>query len=263
MVEENYFADGYYYISSEDEKYIVEGGNSNNQPLSIKASLLGEGVEKVTLKKFSDYDLITVVYTEEKQKEIYEPYAMAFGLNINDITYKPYVLKLKVNDKIIEEETIVEYSYKSEQNSLLIKSETITTFNQYGDVIVELPKDIDKYVYLNQSTENKESLKEKLVNVLQYTKEGNRYTLLYNENETYIFDFDNTIFTYMLSTVASSYNWTSFIGISDKCTYDFTNKKELGTCTNVDLENIKATKNYLEVELMQIDESMESLLGGK
>lgn len=256
--EDNYFKDGYYYISNDSGKYLVQG-NQGGKVLTINSDSIKDGVEKVTLKNNGEYSTLDITYTKEKQDELYGIYAMEFGLTVEDITYKPYVFRLKVDDKVIEEETVVEYSYKGKNTSINVYSKSVTTFDKYGEESLALPDDIDSYKPVNGSTSG-ESIEEKLVSILNYVKSGNRYELIYNENETYLFDFDLNIFTYKIGIEAYSYNWKNQLGTYDKCTVDFKNDSTLGTCTKDDIENIKATKGYLEVELLQIDETMEELL---
>ncbi|MDI9519429.1 MAG: hypothetical protein WBH68_07060 [Erysipelotrichaceae bacterium] len=257
VVEEHYYKDGLYYIDNEYGKYIVEGSEINKL-ISINSSIIKDGVEKVTMKKSGDYYILDIIYSQEKQEELYSIYAMEFGLAIDDIKYKPYVFKLKVNDKVVEEETIIEYSYKG-KTSINVYSKTVTTFTSYGNESLKLPN-VDEYKLISGEIKEELPLKEKLVNELSYIQKGNKYELIFNENETYIFDFDLNNFTYKIGSESYTYNWVNELGTYGKCTFDFKKDSSFGICSEDDLENIKITKGYLEVELIQIDETIESLL---
>ncbi len=264
--EEKYYSDGKFYLSDKVNKYVVDEDENNTESFIINTEDLKDDVniEKINVKKDGENYILNIKYNEKSQKEIYDAYASKFGLTSDDIKYSPYVYTIKVNDKVVEEKTKVAFTYSLGSIKIKYESEIVTSFFDYDKTVVQLPNDLNEYVALEKKPEVKElSIQDKLVSNLNYIKDKNLYTLVYNDNETYIFDFSLNMFIYKVGNESYSYNWKSELGSYDKCTYDFKQEKELGNCSEKNLEDIKATKGYLEVELIQIDKTIENLIMGE
>jgi hypothetical protein len=105
------------------------------------------------------------------------------------------------------------------------------------------------------------TFKKRLVNRLNYTAEGEVYTLSFNsDNEAYEIDFSNHTFTYSERTIKYSYNWESDVGSMGSCTVDFANDNHrTSECEESTAEMIETVKTYFEMELYYCGLTLEDL----
>ena len=85
--------------------------------------------------------------------------------------------------------------------------------------------------------------------------------LIFNDSESYFWNFDNHLFTYVNGVDKYVYDWKNDIGIHDKCQYYFSDGKETGACEVMDIDNIKSAKDNFEIEIsmcgLKVDDILE------
>lgn len=119
-------------------------------------------------------------------------------------------------------------------------------------------KDIDTDAIASDSTavdDSEEStvtatLKKRLVNREGYkVQDDGTYLLEFNENERYIFDFDNDTFTYSNYTIKYIYSWKSNTASMGACTYEFNDKRKSSDCDDKTIDMMNTVEQYFEMEL--------------
>lgn len=151
-----------------------------------------------------------------------------------------------------------EKKYTFDYNGASVSLSESTQFKNYDDVSVVLPEDLDSYVAYDEQ-DNLDKLKQNLVEMMQYEKDNERYTLAFNGNERFIFDFNTNTFIYVLAQTMSYYNFKTDQGTYLNCIYDFNFHKDQGNCSEEDITRIKETKIYLGIELADMGMGLSDL----
>jgi hypothetical protein len=104
------------------------------------------------------------------------------------------------------------------------------------------------------------TFRKRLINRLGYeTQDNGTLRDTFNENQTYVIDFDNTSFQYSNYSIVYVYNWKSDTGAMSGCTYDFKNETASSSCEDTTVDTIRDVKNYLQMELYYCGLSLEDL----
>ena len=107
-----------------------------------------------------------------------------------------------------------------------------------------------------------DTLKKRLVGRLGYVvQDDGTYLTEYNDGESYIFDFDNSLFSYKNRTSQYAYSWKGDTGgFGSVCSYDFETGISSSTCTEETLDMIRNVRLFLEMELYYCGLSLDDLI---
>lgn len=107
-----------------------------------------------------------------------------------------------------------------------------------------------------------ETFQKRLINRLNYTKQDDgTYLTEYNDNESYIVDFENHQFIYTNYSSKYVYNWKGDTGVfGTSCNYDFDTEQSSSSCEESVVETIKNVKLYFEMELYYCGLSLDELV---
>ena len=174
-----------------------------------------------------------------------------------------FVCEVGIDDITVSVESIsgAEYLPSSTLTLSEEKKEELSAYVNYLDIDTSKITDADITSDLPEDTVTA-TLKKRLVNRLNYTvQEDGSYLAEFNENETYRFDFTNSVFTYTNRTSRYIYNWKGNIGgFGDACTIDFDTNKVAGDCDDSVVDMMRNVKNFMAMELYYCGVSLDDLV---
>lgn len=182
------------------------------------------------------------------------------GLDFVEVVNIDNELVIEINNGLLSSQFLnIDYTLSNGDSEYSGSYQYQTNYSNINENSLILPEDYSLYINLDdlQQDMTLEEFKYALINQLGYEiDEYGQYVLDFNDNETYIFDFNNSLFTYIRGQSAYTYNWLSNIGAYNACTYDFTNAINSGTCSDTEQERIEEAKvSYLtELSLIGISE---------
>ena len=182
------------------------------------------------------------------------------GLDYIEVVDLNNELKLEIENGLLYSQFLtIDYTLSNGDSEYSGSYEYQSSYTNINENNLILPDDYSLYINLDDLQEDMtlEEFKLALIQQLGYTvDEYGQYVLDFNDNETYIFDFNNNLFTYIRGQSAYTYNWASNIGAYNACTYDFTNAINAGTCSDTEQEMIEEAKvSYLtELSFIGISE---------
>ena len=164
-----------------------------------------------------------------------------------EIKYHSAVGYLKINDTVIE----VSDEYKK----------YLETYVHYDDIDVDAISDADVYSDTPEETVTK-TFQKRLVNRLRYeVQPDGTYKSSFNENESYIVDFNLHQFSYRNRTSLYVYNWEGDIGVFGKsCVVDLKTGQRSESCEEDTAEMIETIKLYFQMELYYCGLSLDELV---
>lgn len=188
--------------------------------------------------------------TNEEGKVIREEAAFTLKVTVEDMELSVSVMTQNEQSYIGESSITVSDSQKEE----------FDTYVYYEDIDTDAISDEDITADTEESTVEA-TLKKRLVNRLGYTADGDTYSVEFNENESYSFDFSNHIFTYSNYTSSYVYNWYGDNGgFGSTCSYDFSNDTYTTDCDESVVEMIQEVKKFYIMELYYCGVSPDDLL---
>ena len=158
-----------------------------------------------------------------------------------------------VVDYVDIDATVVEISENQKQEHL--------SYVSYEQIDTNAISDYDIHSDEAEDTIEK-TFRKRLVNRLKYeeTSEG-VYKTSYNDNESYIIDFNNHQFTYTNYSNRYVYNWLGDTGsFGTTCNYDYETKAQSEGCVASTMEMLENVKMYLRMELYYCGLSLEDLI---
>ena len=182
------------------------------------------------------------------------------GLDVTKVNKLTNELIIEISEDTLRSQHLtIDYTINSGNIEYSGKYEYESSYVDIGQTSLKLPEDYSLYINLDDLKENMtlEEFKYALIEQLGYAIDDyGQYVLDFNGNESYIFDFNNYLFTYIKGQSAYTYNWQSNVGGYNACTYDFSNAQSLGTCSETELTKIEEAKvSYLaELSFVGINE---------
>lgn len=193
-----------------------------------------------------DTDKMTIVLNDEACANILNQN----GLDVTEVKKLENELIVELNDGMLSSQHLtIDYTITSGNIEYSGKYEYESSYSAIDQTTLALPDDFSLYIDLAELKEDMtlEEFKYALIEQLGYAIDDyGQYVLDFNGNESYIFDFNNDLFTYIKGQSAYTYNWQSNVGGYNACTYDFSNAQSLGTCSETELTKIEEAKvSYL------------------
>ena len=173
-----------------------------------------------------------------------------------------FVCEVKTNGITINVESVSNAEYIPNSTLALSqeKQKDLDTYVNYLDIDTSSISEADITSDLPEDTVT-ETLKKRLIHRLNYeVQEDGSYLAEFNENESYKFDFTNSIFTYTNRSSRYIYNWKGNIGgFGDACTLDFNTSKAAGNCEESTVDMIRKVKTFMAMELYYCGVSLDEL----
>ena len=249
-----YYYEGKAYFETYGQKVLMDDSISMNDIIS---RFLNIDETEVQYSEADGNSLASYHFDEETKNKYIDEFIADVGMDKSQIKSSDYKATILYNEKIIE----INHIYNFVMNSGNYKQYSFNSsakFSDYEKVHVSMPDDLAAYVPSENINDNL-GVKELLIGNLGYVEENNTLVLDFNENETYIFDINNKLFTYKLLSTYSTYNYLTNIGTYNQCTYDFNESKSVGICSEEDIERISETKIYLGIELESINKTINDI----
>ncbi len=248
-----YIIDGVSYFEMGEEKYkVVDNSNIRED---IKHIFASDNITDIKNTVKDGIAIFHITLNEEASTAEIQSLIDNVGINQDNVKGSTYSVIAKATDKIIEYTKITTIEMIDSDNKFIYEEKY--EFSKYNEVNIELPDDLDSYLDIEEETSD--DVKTLLVEHLGYVADNNVYTLVFNDNETFIFDFNNNIFTYTLITSSSSYNFKTNIGVFNNCTYDFNTSSGSGSCDEEEIQRILDTKVYIGIELDSIGKMLSDI----
>jgi len=161
----------------------------------------------------------------------------------------------------VESASSAQYLPSSTLSLSSAKQEELSTYVNYLDIDTSAISDADITSDLPEDTVLA-TLQKRLIHRLNYeVQEDGSYLAKFNENESYRFDFTNSVFTYANRTSRYIYNWKGDIGgFGDTCSVDFGSGKVAGECDDSVTDMIRQVKNFMAMELYYCGVSLEDFV---
>lgn len=173
------------------------------------------------------------------------------GLTASKINSLSNTMTMIIHDNVIESQELnIDFDLISFDEIL------VGTYNYssiYSDIGNTLYKECDKTIF--KEIENAygiktlEDFKQALIDELGYiVNDDGNYEITFNVNESYIFDFNNHVFSYIYAGTSYSYNYLTDIGVSQNCIYHF-DSENIPNCSEDELNEIKDLRDSFITEL--------------
>lgn len=256
-----YYQDGVFYLD-------YGGYKVKDESLSINEIEKFNSIQNIfdenQIASIKGYDLSSQKVVEIKlNDEVITDYIDSILGDFLDVSNLKEVEGITVvtieNDFLVEDTTTINFSLTT---SGIEAKGTLVNENKYssiGSTVVAFEGDfsdfvdVDEYLYTDDETLKESALdtfKERLVSWLGYDVNKGVYSLVFNDNESYYWDFDNKLFTYINGKEKYVYDWKNDLGFHDKCQYDYEDEKSSGACEVMDIDNLKSAKDNFEIEIM-------------
>ena len=249
-------------------------------PLGIHA-VPSSAVESIETAEEDKNTVYTVKLNSTGARELFDQLYDIYGLSqYPDYTVQSATVTQTISGTVpVSEKT--DFVCEVKTNGITINVESVSNAEYIpGSTLAlseEKQKDLDAYVnYLDIDTSSiseaditsdlpedtvTETLKKRLIHRLNYeVQEDGSYLAEFNENESYKFDFTNSIFTYTNRSSRYIYNWKGNIGgFGDACTLDFNTSKAAGNCEDSTVDMIRKVKTFMAMELYYCGVSLDEL----
>ncbi|NLC96500.1 MAG: hypothetical protein GX675_02895 [Erysipelotrichaceae bacterium] len=151
---------------------------------------------------------------------------------------------------------------------VLVKFEETNEYSNLNSALIDIPEDIELFkLYILDDGSNVDTIKNKedfiqyLLKVGYKKTSDNLYVLSANDILKYTFDFDNKVYILKDNGISYEYYWDEDLGISNGCTYDFTQTTIYeNECSNIQIFKLNVSKNSFFYDILESNLSDLNLL---
>ena len=277
FMEENmdmvgYYVDGVFYLDYDG--YKVKDTSLSMEDVQNLSSIqeVFEEASIIDINGYSKEDLTTIeVELNEDSALSYLEGIIGELLDVSSVNKISGKRSIKIKDNyLIEDATNIQFEFVSSGVNGKGSLSNVNEYSSINSAVVSFDVDfaeymnVDEYEYVEDETLKEtalETLRARLVEWLGYQEDKGSYSLIFNDSESYFWNFDNHLFTYVNGVDKHVYDWKNDIGIHDKCQYYFSDGKETGACEVMDIDNIKSAKDNFEIEIsmcgLKVDDILE------
>ncbi len=285
---EGYYYKGKLYNSYNDITYYEEMDYSDlEETMMVPMHCYAYPEDKIeSIKAQEDEDgniIYTIQLSEDYAEDLFTDRYDTYGLNNYDdyqVSNNQIVDTFDSEGHFISETTTFDTSVTSSGYEVGVQFTSSLNYLKLDQTEInitdEMKKEQKEYVYYEDidtsslstdttydDTEEKTvtaTFKKRLKNRLGYeVSEDGTYQQSYNDNESYIIDFDNYTFTYSRYTIRYTYNWKGNVSTMGSCTVNYKTGNQSSSCEDSTVDMMETVEQYFEMELYYCGLSLSDL----